>query len=149
MAKADVMKQTLFDEELPRYQDWDVFIRIGQKYKIGYLNKPLVRYNEGAHERITNKIISMPASTLEKELRMIHKHRAFFGEKLFRWHVCRFMLYGIKNRSDKRSHILYLMRNYGVISVIQFLVKRLFHKLTNRHYRSLQASWNKPVEKRE
>ena len=145
MAKADVMRETLFDEDLPRYQDWDVFIRIGQKYRIGYLNKPFVRYNEGSHERISNKIISMPASALEKEIRMVHKHRAFFGEKWFRWHVCRFMLYGIKYRSDKRSHILYLVKNYGVISVIQFLAKRFWQKATSRRNRPMQASQGNPM----
>jgi glycosyltransferase involved in cell wall biosynthesis len=145
MAKANVMKETMFDESLPRYQDWDVFIRIGQQYRIGYLNKPFVRYNEGAHERISNKIISMPATALENEIRMVHKHREFFGEKWFRWHVCRFMLYGIKYRSDKRAHIFYLVKNYGVGSVVKFLVKRFWQKMINRHNRSTQASHGNPM----
>lgn len=128
MARTDVMRHTLFDEHLPRYQDWDVFIRIGQQYKIGYLNKPFVRYNEGTHDRISNKIISMPASALEGELQMVHKHREFFGEKWLRWHVCRFMLYGIKYRPDKAAHILYMIKNYGVQNVIKALVRRLWQK---------------------
>jgi glycosyltransferase involved in cell wall biosynthesis len=128
MAKANVVKETMFDESLPRYQDWDVFIRIGQKYRIGYLNKPFVRYNEGAHERISNKIISMPASALENELQMVHKHREFFGEKWFKLHVCRFMLYGIKNRPDKAAHISYMIKNYGVQNVIKALARRFWQK---------------------
>jgi len=130
MARADVVKETMFDESLPRYQDWDVFIRIGQKYRIGYLNRPFVRYNEGAHERISNKIINMPASALENELQMLRKHRVFFGEKWFRWHVCRFMLYGIKYRSDKRALLSYMVRNYGVISVLKILARRFWQKAT-------------------
>jgi len=145
MARTDVMQETLFDENLPRYQDWDVFIRIGQKYRIGYVNKPFVRYNEGVHERISNKIITMPASALEKELRMVHKHREFFGEQLYRWHVCRFMLYGIKYRSDKLAHIFYLVRNYGMGNVVKFLVKRVWQKMTNRPNQSTQASHVRPM----
>jgi glycosyltransferase involved in cell wall biosynthesis len=128
MARAAVIKDTMFDEGLPRYQDWDVFIRIGQQYRVGYLNRPYVRYNEGAHERISNKIVNMPASALENELRMVHKHRAFFGEKWFRWHVCRFMLYGIKYRKDKWTHLAYMVRNYGIVSVIKVLARRIWHK---------------------
>lgn len=131
MARAKVIQETMFDESLPRYQDWDVFIRIGQKYRIGYLNKPFVRYNEGTHERISNKIINMPASALEKELRMVHKHRAFFGEKWYRLHVCRFMLYGIKYRPDKRAHIAYMIRKYGIGSVLQVMATRLWQKASN------------------
>jgi glycosyltransferase involved in cell wall biosynthesis len=128
MAKANVVKETMFDENLPRYQDWDVFIRIAQKYRIGYLNRPFVRYNEGAHDRISNKIINMPGAALENEVRMVHKHRAFFGEKWFKWHVCRFMLYGIKYRKDKGAHLAYMVRNYGVATVLAVLVKRVWQK---------------------
>lgn len=149
MAKADVMKRTLFDEDLPRYQDWDVFIRIGQKYRIGYLNKPFIRYNEGAHERISNKIISMPVSGLEKELRMVHKHRDFFGEKLYKWHVCQFMLYGIKYRSDKRAHLFYLVRNYGVTNVAKLLSKRFWQIIIHRRNRSTHASHGNPMGEKE
>jgi glycosyltransferase involved in cell wall biosynthesis len=128
MARANVVNETMFDESLPRYQDWDVFIRIGQKYRIGYLNRPFVRYNEGAHDRISNKIINMPGAALENEVRMVHKHRAFFGEKWFKWHVCRFMLYGIKYRKDKGAHLAYMVRNYGVATVLAVLVKRVWQK---------------------
>ncbi len=41
MAKAHVLQQTMFDESLPRCQDWDLFIRIARKHEIAYLNKPL------------------------------------------------------------------------------------------------------------
>lgn len=128
MARSDVMKATMFDENLPRYQDWDVFIRIGQQYRIGYLNKPFVRYNEGTHERISNEIIGMPVSALENELQMVHKHREFFGEKWFRWHICRFMLYGIKYRPDKAAFISYMIKNYGVQNVIKALARRFWQK---------------------
>jgi len=131
MAKIDVMKETMFDENLPRYQDWDVFIRIGQKYQIGYINEPFIRYNEGAHDRISNKIINLPASALESELQMVHKHRTFFGEKWFKWHICRFMLYGIKYRKDKAAHLAYLVRNYGMANVLKVLARRIWQKTTH------------------
>jgi glycosyltransferase involved in cell wall biosynthesis len=131
LARADVVRATMFDETLPRYQDWDVFIRIGQKYRIGYLNKPFVRYNEGAHDRISNKILNVPAAALENELRMLHKHRAFLGENWFRWHVCRFMLYGIKYRTDKTAHVLYMVKHYGASAVLKVLARRLWQKVTH------------------
>jgi glycosyltransferase involved in cell wall biosynthesis len=131
LARADVVRATLFDETLPRYQDWDVFIRIGQQYRIGYVNKPFVRYNEGAHDRISNRILNLPAAALENELRMLHKHRAFLGEKWFRWHVCRFMLYGIKYRRDKAAHLMYMVRHYGAGAVLKVFARRLWQKATH------------------
>jgi glycosyltransferase involved in cell wall biosynthesis len=135
MAKANVVKETMFDESLPRYQDWDVFIRIGQKYRMGYVNKAFVRYNEGAHQRISNKIVNMRIPELEGELRMVHKHREFFGERAYRWHACRFMLYGIRYRPDRFSHALSVARKYGVGNVLKALFRRLWQRTAHRRDR--------------
>ncbi len=43
-AKASCFKDTLFDEEMPRSQDWELMIRIVQKYKVYFIKKPLVKY---------------------------------------------------------------------------------------------------------
>jgi len=124
MAKADVIKNTMFDESLPRYQDWDVFIRIAEKHTIGYLNKRLVRYNEGTHHRISNKILNMPAVGLENQLRMLQKHRDFFGHKWFKRHMCAAMLYGIRHRPDKLEHLWYMVQRFGLLGVSRILVQR-------------------------
>ncbi len=128
MARANVLKDTMFDETLPRYQDWDLFIRIAQKYAIAYNNKPLVRYNEGAHDRISNKILNMSARELEAQLCMVEKHKSFFGNKWFMWHMCRGLLYGIKHRPDKAEHIVYMIRHYGVLNVALALMRRFYQK---------------------
>jgi len=129
MTRAHVLKEIMFDESLPRYQDWDVFIRISQKYTIGYLNKPYVRYNEGPHNRISNKIINLPIPQLEEQLHMVKKHKEFFGRKWFKRHMCSAMLYGIKYRPDKIRHLLFMVKQYGVASVFQVLVRRFARKM--------------------
>jgi len=129
MAKALVLKETMFDESLPRYQDWDLFIRIAQRFTIGYLNHPLVRYNEGAHERISNKIANMPAPLLEKQVRMLQKHRDFFGARWYRRHMCTALLYSIKHRQDKIAHLAYTVRRYGFINVVRVLSMRIGEKV--------------------
>jgi glycosyltransferase involved in cell wall biosynthesis len=129
MARATILKETHFDENLPKYQDWDLFIRLAQKYVIGYLNKRLIRYNEGIHHRISNRILNMSASELELQLRMLEKHREFFGSAWYCLHMSWGMLYGIKHRSDKCSQILYTIRHYGVIPVVCVLTIRTWEKI--------------------
>lgn len=132
MTKAHVLKEISFDESLPRYQDWDIFIRIAQKYPIGYLNRSFVKYNAGSHERITNKIASMPARDLERQLQMVRKHKAFFGEKWFRRHMAKGLLYGIKHRGDRVAHLRYVARHYGAANVGWALLHRAIQKTTER-----------------
>jgi len=132
IAKANVFKEIMFDETLPRYQDWDLFIRIGMKHKIAYLNKPLVRYNKGSHLRITNSSMSMSVSELEQRYRMLHKHRQFFGNRWFRRHMCRALLAGIKDRRNKIQVLMYAARRYGLLSVAHALGGRVRAILRNR-----------------
>lgn len=128
VARAAILKATLFDEDLPKYQDWDLFIRLSRQCTLGYLNKRLVRYNEGEHQRISNRIMSLSASQLERQYRMLFKHETFFGPFWFRWHMCRGMLYGIKRRREKVGHVLYTMRRFGVFPVLGALGARFWEK---------------------
>jgi glycosyltransferase involved in cell wall biosynthesis len=129
MARSTILKDTLFDEKLPKYQDWDLFIRLAQKCVIGYLNKRLVRYNEGTHHRISNRILNMPARELESQLRMLEKHKEFFGDAWYRRHMSWGMLYGIKQRTDKLSQIMFTIRRYGIASVANMLINRTWQKI--------------------
>jgi glycosyltransferase involved in cell wall biosynthesis len=125
MAKADVLKQTMFDESLPRCQDWDLIIRIALKHKIAYLNKRLLRYDTGAHLRITNSVPNIPIAELEQYLRMYHKHKEFFGTTWFTRHMCNALLYGIRYRRDKIALLMYTARQYGLINVVRTLANRV------------------------
>lgn len=130
MASANVMKEEMFDEELPRGQDWDIFIRLAQKHTVGYLNRPLVRYNEGAHSRISNEIIDMPAEELVKRLRMLDKHKAFFGPRWFNRHMSRFLLYHVRHRRDKWQQLLFAVRICGIAAVAWALSRRILLRFT-------------------
>jgi glycosyltransferase involved in cell wall biosynthesis len=129
MAKASVLKETMFDESLPRYQDWDLFIRIALKYRITYLNKPLLRAHSGDHLRITNSIRNLPIAELEQRFRMLHKHKKLFGTRWFNRHMCNGLLYGIGSRQNKIALLLYTARRYGLIDVVRALVSRITLKL--------------------
>lgn len=134
MAKAHVLRQTMFDDTLPRYQDWDLFIRIALKHKVQYLDLPLVRYNDGDHFRITNSVIKMPTAELEQQFRMLRKHKDFFGPRLFRRHMSRALLYGVKHRADRWNHLAYVMRNYGpinAVSAVGLRVKAILQQRVN------------------
>ena len=130
MTRAAIIKDVLFDETLPCYQDWDVFIRVAERCTIGYLNKPLVRYNEGSYGRISNKILNMPGQELEKRFAMLRKHREFFGPRWFNRHLSRNLIYGIKHRQHKVRHLLYTAKKCGAGALAWALLRRTFPRLT-------------------
>jgi len=140
MASTSAMREVMFDEELPRGQDWDVFIRLAQKYRVGYLNRPLVKYNEGSHSRISNEITNMPAKDLVKRLRILEKHKTFFGPRWFSRHMSRFLLYQVRRRRDKWQHVFFTIRTCGIAAVAWALSRRVLFRLTGSTYRTLNAN---------
>lgn len=131
MARSYVLRLLQFDESLPRCQDWDLFIRIGQRFPIGYLNRALVRYNEGGHGRISNAILNLSAQEIERRLVILEKHRNFFGPVWYRRHLASFLLYGLRHRTDKLRHLFYTIQRCGIAPVGRALMRRLYQKLVH------------------
>jgi len=132
MAKASVLRETMFDESLPRYQDWDLFIRIAMNHEIRYLNEPLVRYNSGAHHRITNSGRRLSLAQIEQRVCMLQKHREFLGPRWFRRHMCRALLAGLKDRRNKIQVLMHAVRRYGLLSVAHAVGRRVWAILYER-----------------
>lgn len=130
MVKSYVIKNNLFDEELPSGQDWDLLIRIAGKYKIGYLNEPLVIYSDSGHRRITNEMINMPIDQLEKRMGVIYKHEIFFGPYWFKYHIGRRLLSYIKFRDKKWKHIIYTIRRCGVSAVLRVFLDKIVRNVS-------------------
>lgn len=125
MAKSSVMKCNLFDEKLPNGQDWDIFIRIASKYKIGYLGIPLVNFDDGSHRRISNETINMPIDRLEERMSVIYKHKAFLGPHWFNYRVAGILLSYIEYREHKITHIIYTIKRCGLFPVLKIFLNRI------------------------
>lgn len=139
MANANVLKEIMFDESLPRNQDWDLFIRIALKHRIWHLSKPLLRPDSGTHRRISNSVLMIPLSGLEAQFRMIHKHRQFFGDTWYKRHMCNGLLYGIRQRPDKLALLAYIARRYGLINIVRAWAIRVGVKLRKSFSRAAPA----------
>jgi glycosyltransferase involved in cell wall biosynthesis len=127
LVKAAVIKELLFDENLRQGEDWDAFIRIAERYTVGYDPEPLLLYSDGGHARMTNEAREMTPSELEKRTAILHKHRQFFGEKWFNYHLAGNFISHIGSRRNKLGSITYAVKRCGlgpVIAVIADKVRR-------------------------
>jgi len=127
MARAVIIKNLRFDEQLPIHQDWDLFIRIAQQCDIAYLNEPLLIYNEGQHDRITNKRTNMTPEQMEPYMKMLEKHKSFFGRSWYNRHIAGILLYGFfKHRPEKAKYLLYTVRRCGILAVLRVFARRAY-----------------------
>lgn len=131
MARVAPLKDILFDESLWFAEDWDVVIRLAQKYSVGYLNEPLTREIKGRHLRVSH-IKNKSAIELESACQMLRKHKQFLGRKWFRRHMCRILLtstLGSRTPKEKLIDIIYTARRYGVANVAWTFAKRFLLRL--------------------
>jgi len=132
LLKTSVIKDVMFDENLRQGEDWDMFIRVGQRCRIGWMPEPLLLYNAGGHDRMSNEKKYLSGPELEVRTVMLHKHREFFGEKWFAYHLAHSLLSFIGSRPDRWRGILYAVRRCGVIPVAKNIVDRIRKRLQRR-----------------
>lgn len=69
MLRADIAKDFLFDESLPARQDYDLWLRISQRFKIAGVQEPLVKvYGRKNLNRITSDV-----RNYEKAIQMLNE----------------------------------------------------------------------------
>ena len=125
VGKAHVFRDVMFDENLRQGEDWDVFIRIAQRYSIGWVEGELLIYNKGDHARATNVAKNLTGLELEKRTAILNKHREFLGEKWFKYHFADTVLGYIGSRPDKLSSIAYAIKRCGFIPVAVSLINKV------------------------
>lgn len=126
LARVAVLKEILFDESLRIGEDWDVFIRIAKKYKLGFVNEPLLIYSDAGHMRVTNEAVNLPIDKLQERMPVLEKHKEFLGPYWLNYHKARFLLSYIGQRDDKRQQILSTIRICGLFAVLSVLFLKFY-----------------------
>lgn len=129
MAKTEVLRDVMFDETIRQGEDWDAFIRIAQRYSIGWISAPLLIYNEGIHARMTGEAKQLFGPEIEKRNAVLYKHRAFLGERWFNFHLADALLGYVASRPNKLQCIVYAWKRCGGKSVVAALFERLRRRL--------------------
>jgi glycosyltransferase involved in cell wall biosynthesis len=120
-----------FDETLKRSQDWDTYIRISMDTSFSYVKAPLYDYDDGDHERMTNKYLTMKASDIDMRLGMLRKHRHFLGKKYYSYHLATYTLPAILNSEDRMAILKLTISEVGFWNTFKYLNFLAFRKIKN------------------
>lgn len=124
-----VFKENNFDEDLFLGEDWDLYVRLAQKYRIGFLDKPVVLYNDTPHKAITTEIINLPIDQIEKRLASLYKHKDFLGSSWLKFRVADRLLSYIMHRDNKFEHIFYTVKRCGPLAVLRSFASKVQRNL--------------------
>lgn len=126
LAKSSVLKELLFDNDVRQGEDWDAYIRMVRRGEIGFVNEPLLIYNNDDHiQRMTNSAKNRSVPELEKRMAVIWKHRQFFGPYWFAYHEADTLLSYLRFREAWFRHICYTTKRCGVLAVCGVILGKL------------------------
>lgn len=128
LAKTSVLRDLWFDENLRVGEDWDAYIRIAEKYHIGYSPEPLVIYYQQGQTTMTSESRNLTIAELERRMSVIKKHEAFFGPFWTKYHKAFYLLSFVGERNEKLKHIRAVTRQCGVIPVATVLLSKIGNK---------------------
>lgn len=113
----------LFDEKL-YIEDWDMWLRIAKKYKIGYVNEYLAYYRQ--HEtNISNKISEMFES--EKQILEKYKDSIFFKEAINKKKFIYFLVLLKQNKKEALKFLPFAIKYFLTDStILKYGVKSIF-----------------------
>ena len=129
MCKASILREVMFDENLHRSQDWDIYLRISKITSFAYAQEPLYIYDDGDHARMSNKFAKLTLSEYRLKLDMLKKHKRHLYEKAYSKHVAELILPSLKVRKDKLRVFLFCAEEIGIISTTLHLFRMLFYKI--------------------
>lgn len=125
LGRARALKDTRFDEALPHAEDWDLFVRLAQKWRMGLTDQILVLYNDGNHPRITNIQAEMTPSQLKKRTYIYDKNKAFLGR--FWYSYRKFLVYiaYVRYRKDWFRYFVFTIREFGLLPFLFYIYIRV------------------------
>jgi len=128
-------KVGLFDEKLPRLQDWELWIRISKKYLFQYINEPLAIVYHQSESSISNNmdaLIKASEMIVEKHKDDIRKEKGLLSEYYFT--ICN-MFFSKKDFKNGQKYFIKAKAlnpfpiRFLVCAPIVFFAPRLYVKL--------------------
>lgn len=134
MAKTDIAMELRFDESLPVGQDWDLLIRMAERYRVKYFDESLVMIGVADQGRISTSLIDAPLEDIEKRMKVLTKHSEYLGSFWYKLHESRMLLSRIRQRKDRWQFALYTIRRCGIAPVIAGWIQQLYTQLAGYRY---------------
>jgi glycosyltransferase involved in cell wall biosynthesis len=130
LLKKEVITNNLFDHNLLKFQDWDLYIRLCQNHKIRYIREVLIvidfNLNRG---RISTNLLCKGINDYKPYHLFFDKHRDFFGEKMYKYHLANLYMDGFGLRKDKISYFIEVIRLHGLYYPSMVLFDKLVSRL--------------------
>lgn len=134
LCSTEILRRTRFDESLNRAQDWDLYLRIAKATDFAYVQEALYTYDDGDHERMSNRFAQLSIAEYRVKLGMLKKHRNVLNKNAYEFHVAELILPSLKKRNDKWSVLKLCIEEIGTFKTLYYLNQLSLAKLQKRSF---------------
>ncbi len=145
LATRAVLQTERFDPDIPRGQDWDLYVRLVQRKPLAFVGKPLYLRRSG-HHRITTAALDQTPEELLATAAALHKHRAWLGERAYRRRLVRTFLTLLSARKRKIPFIYAALRHAGLRATVLEFARKVRKRQSTR--RTDPANGGEPSDER-
>ncbi len=124
LCKKKVFDRIMFDEGLPRFQDWDLVIRLSKEYKISFLNEPLVNVYVQKDSISKNPIKGLKSINI-----LYKKYKEFIltDEKIKNSFDIKRVTFMFYSKCECKKELLGCLKNRFNIKIFIFYLLCIFH----------------------
>ena len=132
VGKKECFSSTLFDTSIPRFQDWDIMLRISKIYKVKFLNESLVNayvQNDSITRNMSSAIISLEI--------IMNKNKDQFTPELESIYYRKMGMYSIRSgdvkynyfiqayhcKKDLKTVVDFILAKFKLVKIIKILHK--------------------------
>ena len=124
MVKKQILKEYLFDEELPRFQDYDLIIRLLSKYKISHTKEILVK--QEIQDNSITKSNTKGINAIEKMLNKEYGFKKNRYAKMFKANLYEMYAYLSTNKKD---YFIYIQKSLKTKFRVRTFIKLIISVL--------------------
>lgn len=130
VVRTERVRALRFDESLPNGQEWDLYMRLLESSRMGYVRAPLVMLEVNRSDSITAAAKDVELADIDQRLRAVGKHRHRLGSYWFRYRYAAHVLMYIRYRNDWAARLRVACKASGLLVCAHVLFDRVLRRVS-------------------
>ena len=122
LARREALLAEPFDEDLPKAQDWDEYVRLARRRPLAYAAADLFDKGDDGGPSITSASAAADVAALDRRAAAFDKHRDWLGERRYRERLAETLLAYIGRRRNKAETLAHALRRAGPVAVARYFI---------------------------
>ncbi|MDU0355994.1 glycosyltransferase family 2 protein [Paraglaciecola aquimarina] len=124
LVRSEVFNKVSFNETAKHAEDWDFYLKLLEYGIIYSIKEPLIIYNTGHFERMSNGFASYTVEEIQKKAYMTYVNKDKIGEANFNLRLTNYYFSNFKKRKNKLSFLIDVVKDVGFMTMMSVFTEK-------------------------